>query len=832
MAIKVVEDLDIKIEKLFLRLLILSVIFVVPLIFYVLVWQHYHTPKEMTIRFLVVLALAVFLSVKSKIGYYRNPYTLPILIYVFAMGLGCLVAVTMTESVDYIVNQLMKFIYVWLAYNIIRTRKDIHLGLAVISFTSLLVSLYGISQYYYNDPFDLVKNGEPVSTLGNVDYAGQYHDLAIPLIFAGFFISKDLLMKLFFLASGLLTITHLIMTKCKGALLGFLLIFPVMLVIYLIFSFIMAHKEVNLGTFEGWKRFLTSKIVVRTVAIVLVFIFIGFPIFKRTKPYEILISECTFKNPGIMFRFEVWKSAAQNILIDPWLGIGPGNFKVIHLLYTSKKENEILGKEVLARKVHNEYMATWLENGGIWALIALFWIMSVTFIMIKRLFFMVHNSIRKRALNEDIYFGKLRWFNRFTFYYTLGSFGALAITYIHSFFCSNLLQPGAAITFWYTTAILAVIYRIYTKQDRKGLILRPISKENNVLASADGSSSKIKKLFLNANTPKNRLTRIIICLIIAMFVFSLLFNEFLSEYYQKLGMVASNYQRYERMFELFDKAIGYYPWQMELYYILNRYCIDAGEYEKGVDLIKKDLYMNPNYKWAHNNLGVCYDRLGETELARKSYQKALAVDPYQVYAHFNIGIGHMKEGKWEKAIERFRKTLESEPGKYSSYKYIATCYLKLQKVEEAIKNFDLYLLSEQSFTPEEKKDLWMVYEQLGTLYLDRDESEKSLNYLEKALLSQPRNSTILKRAVSARLKLGKYENAAAGLEELVRISPRDASVWYSFGLVKALTKDFDQAIHYLKTAISIGGEDYRAKILADDALDLIKDHPRYKELLQ
>ncbi|MCA9428841.1 MAG: hypothetical protein KC994_27430, partial [Candidatus Omnitrophica bacterium] len=166
-------------------------------------------------------------------------------------------------------------------------------------------------------------------------------------------------------------------------------------------------------------------------------------------------------------------------------------------------------------------------------------------------------------------------------------------------------------------------------------------------------------------------------------------------------------QRYKLVFNSMEKASEVYPQQMETNYILGRYCIDAvgilyepwmirtrtdrydekvreeneeriAEIEKqyglnvedlihyaqlGIDVHKRDIYMNPHYKWAHNNMGVLCDKMAmiQADLAavttdpeekrehqaqaaeleaesRECYAKALEIDDLQVYALFNLGI--------------------------------------------------------------------------------------------------------------------------------------------------------------------------------------------------
>jgi tetratricopeptide (TPR) repeat protein len=82
-------------------------------------------------------------------------------------------------------------------------------------------------------------------------------------------------------------------------------------------------------------------------------------------------------------------------------------------------------------------------------------------------------------------------------------------------------------------------------------------------------------------------------------------------------------------------------------------------FERGAEVLRRDIYMNPNYKWAHNNLGVIYDKLATLasywgkseeaqdyeEKARRHYEIALEIDPEQIFALFNLGSGSLRQGR-------------------------------------------------------------------------------------------------------------------------------------------------------------------------------------------
>jgi tetratricopeptide (TPR) repeat protein len=206
-------------------------------------------------------------------------------------------------------------------------------------------------------------------------------------------------------------------------------------------------------------------------------------------------------------------------------------------------------------------------------------------------------------------------------------------------------------------------------------------------------------------------------------------------------------EAYDHVYRDFDKSVAFYPHYMEAYYIMGRYYIDGSAYEtqvlgkldtgrleRGAEVLEHDIYMNPSYKWAHNNLGVIYDQLAGIydikadnldklaekekdgsgfrkraedlrleaeryrEKGRQSYKKALRVDPDQIFALNNLGNGYFLQAEkivrkdgvkaarpyLEKGKPYFIDAIRVEPTAWKHYASLATICLWLGNFQEAI----------------------------------------------------------------------------------------------------------------------------------------------------
>ena len=62
--------------------------------------------------------------------------------------------------------------------------------------------------------------------------------------------------------------------------------------------------------------------------------------------------------------------------------------------------------------------------------------------------------------------------------------------------------------------------------------------------------------------------------------------------------------------------------------------------------------IDPSIVFAYYNLGLIYEKLNNTELAKKNYKSAIEIEPLFIYSYNNMGIIYQKAGEKEK--ERMR----------------------------------------------------------------------------------------------------------------------------------------------------------------------------------
>ena len=390
------------------------------------------------------------------------------------------------------------------------------------------------------------------------------------------------------------------------------------------------------------------------------------------------------------------------------------------------------------------------------------------------------------------------------------------------------------------------------------------------------------------------------------------------------------------MFGHFDDAMRTWPYQMEIFYILGRYCIDAfqlieltrskveeevnktlasteltpeqqaqirvyadqevarllapyglDEVEKmdiidlGMRALQTDVYLNPIYKWAHNNLGVLYDKRGEFEHSRRSYDRVLDIDNEQIYAHYNHGLGYLRDGQFEKAKRSFEQALVADPNKIDVLQYLGHTFMRMGDAEHAKEALDYYtykLWDEKgepwSPNPNLSQTLFNYYSNIGMALAGKGKTEMAVDALVRAASTgyqdaEPRDRRVVSEQLAVNLvRLGRMddaivvyqqmlarddmdnttrrnlafllsnqsrnEEALEAMQRVVHDEPHDWAAWYNCASLKALIGTYGNPsiLADLQSAVERNQEEVRKQIVDDTViLDKLKGDPGLKAIV-
>ncbi len=189
---------------------------------------------------------------------------------------------------------------------------------------------------------------------------------------------------------------------------------------------------------------------------------------------------------------------------------------------------------------------------------------------------------------------------------------------------------------------------------------------------------------------------------------------------------------------------------------------DEGEYQKAINEYKTALKLDPANANLHNSLGVCYGVTGEFVSALMQFKEAMALDAEEALAHYNAGLVHLLLDERDKARAHLLE-VDNRP-----------------------------------------HNLFEVRLQLGKIYLEDDQPEKGLIYLEKAAAMQPQSSAVHALIGECCAALDRRDEAVAAYKQSLRLNANDAASLSGLGwLYHVMGKNADIAKLFCRHSTAI-----------------------------
>ncbi|MBE7559201.1 tetratricopeptide repeat protein [bacterium] len=592
-------------------------------------------------------------------------------------------------------------------------------------------------------------------------------------------------------------------------------------------------------------------------------------------------------------------------------GIGAGNFKVIELWFTALPENRVLGKEVLARDPHSYYFLV-ASEAGVFGVIAMFWLFLVIgWTMIRYLQWSSRQVQRVRLAPEHKRMPRVIHQYSLLFYLMWGFFGAFMATVAHCAFEFNWTQPASATLIYFTAAAALGLSQASWRKEREAIVFESARqqylKESPYTDAQQRAAAAMEKgdpfdAFAARMAPRAGLASLV-ALLLVVALFHTGARHFMGENYLKWGMIFQEtdtdgnpndglmLRYYTDMFRSFRRAIELWPQQMEIFYILGRYHIDiAHDIESmiriqdstqqaqrvnwarlaGLDVTVEglersmekyllegarthfvDIYMNPNYKWAHNNQGVTMDMLGRLtrdpnslafEVARQAYERALIIDTEQIYALFNLGLGYMRRARstgntddWQKAIDLLERASLVDPSKPETFSELASAYAntgQYAKAQETLLRWGQWARENVAKRPRDVLS-WSnadILLRIAKLELQSGRYRLASQYLDMLEKIAPGDPEVGELRAEVVYLLGDYGRAKGLLEERVKKNPT-AELHYRLATCLVKLEDYFEASLSLQRAFSANPA-LKQQFRTDPNFDAVREKPEFKRLLE
>ena len=254
-------------------------------------------------------------------------------------------------------------------------------------------------------------------------------------------------------------------------------------------------------------------------------------------------------------------------------------------------------------------------------------------------------------------------------------------------------------------------------------------------------------------------------------------------------------------------------------------------------MFEKAVELDPNYARAHAGLVSCDTRLNEwyaagipTDEILAIADKALELEPGLAEAHAARGSALADAGRHPDAEAAFQHALELDPNSYDALYSYARYSMTVDKTERAADLF-VRLIEIEPEDPQAPLLAHIPLRKLGRI----EEAEKcarlGLKLAEKALQLHPESSRPAQLGACVLAALGKKEQAKEWMAHALAIDPDDNAARYNAACCLAQIGETEQALDLLEIWARHRGSEASRWMLADPDIDPLRNHPRYKALL-
>ena len=256
-------------------------------------------------------------------------------------------------------------------------------------------------------------------------------------------------------------------------------------------------------------------------------------------------------------------------------------------------------------------------------------------------------------------------------------------------------------------------------------------------------------------------------------------------------------------------------------------------------MFQRALDIDAEYAAAHAGIADCNSHLldaGDTSITTNEIfeqsERALALDQRLAEAHASKGLALYTAGRYEEAEQSFDRAIALKPDLFEAYFFYGrNCFNRGQYGKAAelfgkaasFKSDDFRALGLQS----------MCYQSLGRLEDARAAARQSLTRTEAAIAARPDDADALAFGAGLLASLGETERTKDWAERASIIEPDDFYMHYNIACAFAILGETELALDRLERIM--GPSTLRSLqefMLHDSDLDMLRDHPRYEDIIR
>jgi len=227
-----------------------------------------------------------------------------------------------------------------------------------------------------------------------------------------------------------------------------------------------------------------------------------------------------------------------------------------------------------------------------------------------------------------------------------------------------------------------------------------------------------------------------------------------------LGNALKKTGRCDQAEPYYRKALENEPDSALLHFNYGRCLLQNGKIEKAISYLETATRINPEFKEVvHNSIGSAFFHNRRFEQAIQHFRQALQKNPQSSYAHFQLGVSLDILGNHPEAIKHYQETIRTSPDHTDAHYYLGRAYMEAHDSEKAKEHFSAALQLQPNYIP--------ALNDLGTLYAIRHENYKAIAMFRKMTEVDPKQVIAYYNIACLHSKLNEKQEAVEWLQKAI-----------------------------------------------------------------
>lgn len=330
----------------------------------------------------------------------------------------------------------------------------------------------------------------------------------------------------------------------------------------------------------------------------------------------------------------------------------------------------------------------------------------------------------------------------------------------------------------------------------------------------------------------------------------------MAEIYRRSG-------RSEMSLKSLETALEYHPRDVDIFYLLAESYVEFGDLNESNNILDRIMELRGDSFELHLRKFQNYNAMQQTDLALQELEKMRELDPGNVTTLHTISQYYLELGRDEQSKAVLEDAFERHPGNARTLLLLADIYVREQNWEKLGESF-LSMIEDPLISPTKKMDLirflYMQYQNrpnesmleeqveyavtivsemeadygpaqlfAAEYYLNKQDTDKALQTLERATTIFPDNSEAWSQRLQLLFSQQRYEEVIALADQAEANAPDNAFIRFFAGASHMLLENYQDAEEWLQQATLAPAQRNFRSVIHSTLADVLNELDRWEE---